>query len=119
MITLGLERTAHDRVRTIDPELLLQQLRSGRRLTILDIRDRSEFRAGRIPGARSVPLQHLEPRLEEFMPHYSEPVILVSERGIRSRAAALQLELAGFTEVQSLEGGMCRWRELGLPVDVL
>jgi hypothetical protein len=40
----------------------------------------------------------------------------VSTRGDRSCLAALELELAGFTEVQSLAGGLQRWIELGLPV---
>jgi sulfur dioxygenase len=112
------ERNGSEHVRTIDPELLLQRLRTGQRLTILDVRNSEEFRGplGRIAGACSIPIHQLAARCEEFACHRTELVVVVSTRGHRSRLAGLELELAGFNEVRSLEGGVQRWIELGLPV---
>jgi rhodanese-related sulfurtransferase len=112
------ELNGQERVRTVDPELLLQEIRSGRKVTILDVRRSAAFRgpSGRIPGAISLPLYQLSARWEEFTCHKGDPIVVASARGIKSRLAALELELAGFTEVRSLEGGLHRWRELGFPV---
>ena len=114
-----LDRSGPDRVRTIDPELLLQQLRSGRAVTVADVRPTDDYRGpdGRVPGARSVPMDELVARCEELTPHRSEPIVVVSGRGERARTAAVALELAGFTEVVALDGGMRTWIDLGLPVE--
>jgi rhodanese-related sulfurtransferase len=108
----------HQRVRAIDPELLVQELRSGRRILIVDVRSTDEFRsaAGRIHGACSMPLHHLRARAAELGSHRSEAIVVVSGRGNAARRAAVELELLGFTEVRALDGGMQRWTELGLPV---
>jgi rhodanese-related sulfurtransferase len=108
----------HQRVRTIDPELLVQELRSGRRILIVDVRATDEFRgaSGRIQGSWSLPLHHLRARAIELGGHRSEALVVVSRRGNAARTAAVELELLGFTEVSVLDGGMQRWVELGLPV---
>jgi len=107
-------------VRTIQPELLLQQLRSKRPVTILDVRAETAYRGprGRIAGARWVPLKELPARCDVLDTHRFDPIVVVSGRGVRARLAALELMLAGFTEVSALSGGMERWSELQLPVEV-
>lgn len=112
-------RNGHEHVRTIEPELLQQELLSNRRITILDVRSSEDFHGpgGRIRGAHSIPLHQLLARRDEVASAKREPVVVVSRRGISARLAGLELEFAGFTEVQSLDGGMTRWIELGLPVE--
>lgn len=107
-----------ERCRMIDAELLLQEIGSGRRLIVVDVRDPDEFRgpSGRIPGARSFPLTQLRSRRTELEDHRAERIVVVSIRGVRACAAAEELEGAGFSEVQVLSGGMHRWLELGYPV---
>ncbi len=107
-----------ERCRMIDAELLLQEIGSGRRLIVVDVRDPAEFRGpnGRIPGARSFPLTQLPSRRTELDDHRSDRIVVVSSRGVRACAAAEELEVAGFCEVQVLAGGMRRWLELGYPV---
>jgi len=104
---------------TIDPELLLQEMRSGRAITILDVRERAAYRgsSGRIPGARCMPLHQLLGRCAELGERRNELVVVVSGRGFRSRVAAAELRIAGFDDVRSLEGGMARWLDLGHPVE--
>lgn len=109
-----------DHARAAPPELLAQELASGRTVMILDVRGSEEFRGpkGRLPGARSMPLHQIPARWSELASHRSESIVVVSNRGLRARLAAVELELAGFTEVRYLEGGLHRWRELGLALDV-
>lgn len=106
------------RVRRIDPELLHQMLASGRRVTVIDVRDSAEFRGprGRIPGAISVPIHQLRARSSELAAHRTEAVVVTSGHDRRGFTGADELESLGFSEVYALEGGMDRWLELGLPV---
>lgn len=111
---LASRRNGRDQVRTIDAELLEQELRSGRSLHVVDVRTHDEFDSstGHIPGASCVPLHHLGSG-EGVACAHSQPLVVVSERGISAKLAAVELELSGFTEVRALDGGMARWLELG------
>lgn len=107
-------RNGRDQVRMVDAELLEQELRSGRTVHVVDIRTHAEFDSatGHIPGANCVPLHHLGTGDDVGCDH-SHPIVVVSERGMSARLAAVELELSGFTEVRALDGGMARWLELG------
>lgn len=100
----------------IDAELLVQDMRSGRNLVIVDIRNKEEFIEGHIDGARSIPLHQLVARACEITTDRSTLIVIVSGSGIRAKIAGASLRLAGYDEVATLGGGMKRWRELGLPV---
>jgi len=43
-------------------------------------------------------------------------VLVYCDRGLRGGAAASALGKLGFTEVQSLRGGLKAWKEAGLPM---
>lgn len=102
---------------TIEAELLLQELRSGRDIVIVDVRTPPEFEAGHIPGSRLIPLHQLVARSCELETHRADPVVLVSRNGTRARLADAALRVAGFLEVSVLAGGIRRWRELGYPIE--
>lgn len=84
---------------------------------VLDVRPAVEYSAGHLPGARSVPLEHLEACLEELDPGVEivaycrgplcllapEAVALLRSRGRRARC---------------LEDGFPEWRRAGFPVAV-
>ena len=63
-------------------------------------------------------LHELPSRCDLLDSHRSDPIVVVSSGGVRARLAALELMLAGFTEVSALSGGMDRWSELRLPIEV-
>jgi rhodanese-related sulfurtransferase/DNA-binding HxlR family transcriptional regulator len=67
----AVERAARDylgeEVETIGREELLERLRQGE-LVLIDVRPEEEYAAGHIDGARSIPLQELEQRLDELPP---------------------------------------------------
>jgi len=101
----------------VDAELLSHELRSGRDVVIVDVRSTAEFREGHIPGSRLVPIEQIVARSCELATHRSDPIVVASQDGARATIAAIALRLAGFDEIRVLEGGIARWRELGLPIE--
>lgn len=102
--------------RSVSAEGLLQQIRSGVQLTILDVREPGRHNvASRIAGARAIPLHRLGARVSELTALCATPLVVVSQGEQGARAAAMVLEGEGFQEVFLLEGGMARWLELGYP----
>ena len=84
-----------------------------REVQIVDVRWPNEWEAGRIDGARHIPQDELDDRLEEI--DRDRPVVTVCRSGTRSAAAAEQLRAQGF-RAENLDGGMLAWAEHGLAV---
>ncbi|MDQ4144031.1 MAG: rhodanese-like domain-containing protein, partial [Actinomycetota bacterium] len=82
-------------------------------LQIIDVRHPHEWEAGRIEGARHIPLDELAERLEEIDPQRA--VVTVCRSGARSGKAAELLQSQGF-EAQNLEGGIKAWADEGFAV---
>lgn len=80
---------------------------------VLDVRSALEFEGERIEGARLVPLDELEHRLDEISDQAE--VIVVCRTGVRATIAAEVLARAG-CRPRVLEGGMLAWRRARLPV---
>src|SRR6185312_10463469 len=80
----------------------------GDNTTILDVREASEYAAGAIPGAVSIPLPDLRARLAELDP--ATTVLVHCKGGYRSSCAASILQSAGFPAVVNLTGGFDAWQ---------
>ena len=80
----------------------------------LDVRERREWKAGRIAGSKNVPLGSLPARTAEL--DASRRYIAVCRSGARSSRAAAQLRREGF-DVVNLKGGMLGWRRAKLPLE--
>jgi len=80
---------------------------------ILDVRTRSEFNSGHIPGAVNIPQDELSGRLGEL--ESGREIVVYCEGGGRSTAAASALRGAGFSTVLHLEGDMRAWRASQFP----
>jgi rhodanese-related sulfurtransferase len=85
----------------------------GRRdeLVLIDVRESEEWRAGRIQGARHIPLRQLPRRLREL--ERGTPIVTVCRSGNRSRLAAMLLRARGF-DAHNLSGGVKAWAAAGL-----
>ncbi|HPE61039.1 MAG: rhodanese-like domain-containing protein [Thiothrix sp.] len=92
------------------------QLMNRDTIQVLDVRDDSEIRNGRIQGARHVPLGQLEKRLSEFSAYRDKPVLVYCASGNRSGMACKTLTKHGFTEVYNLAGGIGAWESDSLPL---
>jgi len=95
---------------------LLRRVRAGE-VTLIDVRPVSEYRAGHIPGALSVPLSELRARLEA-LPRNRE--IVAYCRGpycVMALEAAEVLRRNGF-RAERMEQGVVDWRARGWRVEV-
>jgi rhodanese-related sulfurtransferase/DNA-binding transcriptional ArsR family regulator len=104
-----------DRMSPVDRQLLLERVRSGE-VTVLDVRPGDEFRAGHIPGARSVPLDELRhtlrsiPRDQEIVAYCRGPYCVLALEAVEL------LQAEGYRAVR-LEDGVADWRAAGLPIE--
>lgn len=104
----------HDDMEPVDRQTLLTRVRDGE-VTVLDVRPAEEYRAGHLPGAMSIPLEHLERRLKE-LPRKKE--IVAYCRGpycvLAMRAVEL-LRRKGYHAVR-LADGVEDWRANGFEI---
>ncbi|HEU5143162.1 MAG TPA: rhodanese-like domain-containing protein [Solirubrobacterales bacterium] len=81
---------------------------------LVDVRADHEWEAGRIPGAKHVPLAELNERTGEI--EQDRPVVLYCRGGTRSTMAAEALAAAGY-DAAKLTGGIVGWEEAGMPLE--
>ncbi|HSI48362.1 MAG TPA: rhodanese-like domain-containing protein [Ideonella sp.] len=84
---------------------------------VVDVCEPSEYAAGHVVGARSVPLDTLEKAGKELPSNKTLPLVVVCASGARANKAAAMLRQRGHENVQVLAGGMRAWREANLPVE--
>jgi hydroxyacylglutathione hydrolase len=79
--------------------------------TVLDVRNRSEWEEGHVPGARLVPLPELAARIDELrgLGH----IAVHCQGGSRSAVAASVLRASGLTDVSNVDGGYAAWVRAG------
>ncbi|MFN2451728.1 MAG: molybdopterin-synthase adenylyltransferase MoeB [Candidatus Dormibacteria bacterium] len=97
-------------VAEVQPEAVREQ---ARRRTLIDVRERSEFDEGYIPGAQHLSRGFLETQIEDRVPDRNTPLTLYCAGGTRSLLAARSLGELGYTDVQSLAGGFGAWKAKG------
>lgn len=98
---------------TTVPELHDTLLPRG--VTVIDVRNQSEWDAGHLPGAHHIQLGALDARLAE-VPR-DGMVVVHCQGGGRSAIAASLLAARGITNVINLQGGYSAWTAAGYPVD--
>ncbi len=81
---------------------------------LVDVRADHEWEAGRIAGAKHLPLAELAERTGELDP--DRPVVLYCRGGTRSTMATDALADAGF-DAAKLSEGIVGWAEEGLPLE--
>jgi sulfur-carrier protein adenylyltransferase/sulfurtransferase len=93
------------------------ETRQERPFTLVDVREKDEFRAGFIPGAIHIPRAHLEMQAEQKLPDKNAEIILYCAGGTRSAFAAKTLADFGYTNVISANPGFVRWKDLKFPIE--
>jgi rhodanese-related sulfurtransferase len=91
-------------------------LMSRKQVLVLDVREPDEFKQGHLQGARNIPLSQLATRVAELEKFKDKPVMLVCERGNRTRAAVKVLREKQFSALHQLKGGMQAWIEAKMPL---
>ena len=108
---------AVDRVERIDvPTLHERWERDGDGLQIVDVRERSEWEEGRIPGSTFVPYHDIHDLPDGLDPQ--KPVAAICGSGQRSAVAASLLQRFGAREVlHVVDGGVPLWQRRGWPIE--
>lgn len=83
-------------------------------VTVLDIRGRSEWEAGHLPGVENIPLGYLADRIASLPA--LKPVVVHCESGSRSAIAASILQAGGMKAVLNYSGGYSEWVREKRPV---
>ncbi len=107
-------RKGRERLTAVDRRNLLRRMRDGE-VVVLDVRAESEYEAGHIPGARSVPLDQLESALKSI-PKDREIVAYCRGLycGLAEDAVAL-LRKKGY-RASRIHDSIVDWKDAGLPV---
>src|SRR6202171_1580371 len=95
------------RTKQVSLEELKRRLQAGEKMTLVDVREKDEWRGGYIPGAISIPRGFLDIQAEQ------EPPAKVT----RVALTASTLQAPGSTAVETAIPGFVRWKDLDFPVE--
>lgn len=95
------------------PGMVAALLRGGA-IQLIDVRQREEYEAGRIPGARLIELAELSGQAQTIAP--DRTVVFYCRSGSRSAMATEAFIRAGF-DAHNMAGGLLDWQAAGLPIE--
>ena len=94
-----------------------QDLQSGKRVALLDVRTPVEHEEMHIAGSRLMPLDKLDPAAVKAAAAGNDSCVLICLSGKRAAQAFDQLRAAGCENLAILEGGLTAWEAAGLPLE--
>jgi rhodanese-related sulfurtransferase len=106
---------ARGELERVSGEELVQRVRKGE-VTVLDVRPELEYRAGHIPGARSVPLSELKRHLADLPKNREIVAYCRGPQCVMAIEAVELLRKRGF-RAQRMEQGVMDWRARGWRID--
>ncbi|MGH7329910.1 MAG: rhodanese-like domain-containing protein, partial [Polyangiaceae bacterium] len=96
---------------------LKKRLDAGDKFTLVDVREKEEYRAGFIPGAISLPRGFLESQAETKLPDKNAKIVVYCAGGNRSAFAAKSLAELGYSHVETVNPGFTRWKDSGFQIE--
>ena len=114
---LKLVDDAKTRVKEADFREIKRRLDTREKMTLVDVREESEWARGRLPGAVHLSKGVIERDIEHAFPDKDAPLVLYCGGGFRSALAADNLQKMGYTNVISMDGGGSGWTGAGYPVE--
>lgn len=85
---------------------------------LIDVREADEIAQGSPPGGHRLGRGFLELKIEDAVPDFERPLVVMCNSGTRSLFAAEDLKRLGYGKVFNMAGGYARWKNEGLPVEV-
>jgi rhodanese-related sulfurtransferase len=113
---LQIVQDAKKRIRETTVDEVKARLDRGDPLLLVDVREESEWAKDHLPGAIHLGKGVIERDVEARLPDLEIEMILYCGGGFRSALAAVNLQLMGYTNVLSMDGGIRGWRERGYPL---
>ncbi len=92
-----------------DCHAVKKMLAAGEDFLLLDCREPGEYAAVHLDGAKLLPMNDLQTRLDELLPFQDRQVVVHCHHGGRSLRVANWLRKQGFTHAQSMAGGIDAW----------
>lgn len=92
-----------DLIRKPDINEGLKKFRGTPGAVLLDVRDRTEFKDGRIPGARNLPVSEIK-KIGSLVARKETPIFVYCLSGSRARSAVRQLRKLDYRNVESIGG---------------
>ncbi len=89
----------------IQPEEAMRIMKEDHNARVVDVRNRSEYEQGHIPGAICIPLNEIE---STDLLGVNEKILVYCQMGSRSREAVRKLAKMGYTDVHEF-GGLNKW----------
>jgi rhodanese-related sulfurtransferase len=93
-----------------------QDLQSGKRVALIDVRTPVEHEEAHIAGSRLMPLDKLDAAAVKAAATGNESCVLICRSGKRAEQAFEKLQAAGCENLAILEGGVTGWESAGLPL---
>ncbi len=93
------------------------QLINREKAVVIDVSEAEEFALGHMGGAKNIPVNDIEAKLEGVVKNKALPVIFVCEKGPRASRVEGMAKKLGYEKAQALTGGLKAWREANLPVE--
>ena len=94
----------------------LAELRKTRSIVLIDVRTPAEYEEVHAEGARSVPLDRLDPKALAAECAEGDCFYFICRSGSRGKQACEKLLAAGIDKVVNVDGGTLAWEQAGLPV---
>jgi len=112
---LKLVDDAKARIGETNAQEVKKRLDAKEPVTLIDVREESEWAKGHLPGAIHLCKGIIERDIENVVPGKATPLVLYCGGGFRSALAADNLQKMGYTSVVSMDGGWRAWTEAGFP----
>ncbi len=94
---------------TVTPAELAARLKSGEKISLIDVREADEHAIAHIEGADLLPLSRFSEWAAMLSP--DEEIVVLCHHGIRSAQVCAYLAGQGFTKLHNLAGGIDRWSQ--------
>ena len=109
-------RKAREEANGLEPSEVDELLRSDNSVTVVDVREGDEWRAGHLPDAIHIPRGYLELQVDEKLTDKDAPVLLYCAGGLRSALASTTLRQLGYSDVRHMLRGFTGWKDQGYEV---
>ena len=114
---LKLVNDAKARIREVTVEDVRRSREAGERFHLVDVREDSEWNAGRADGSIHLGKGIIERDIEGAIPDKGAKIVLYCGGGFRSALAADALQQMGYTNAFSLAGGWRAWNQAAMPTE--
>jgi rhodanese-related sulfurtransferase len=93
------------------------QLINREKAVVIDVSEAEEFATGHVGGAKNIPVNDIETKLDKAVKNKALPLILVCATGARASRVQAVAKKLGFDNTHVLAGGLKAWRDANLPIE--